>query len=272
MLLCEPLLELVLLVVDRDRPEERRRAGAGSTAWPPLYIGFTVGYGHYTIKWLDGHAAHRFGGGPKPPAKPPKYGMARARHEGRLWLRTVVAAAVALALLQAAVWYVGDDGNVGSLQAWQSARCGPLGIHGLIAARATRIWPRRTGAGSRGRSGTEPPSARTLPLGGRGVGGVATGRLRGPGGRDGSRQRLAARHPQHVPDLLVRRPGQDEQEVGEAVEVGRGQRVHRLAVRLQGRPGGALGAPDHRARLVQQGRAGGAAGQDEAAQLLQLAQ
>ena len=56
---------------------------------------------------------------------------------------------------------------------------------------------------------------------------------------------------------LVGRAGEDEEQVREPVEVGRGQRVHDLAVHLQRRPGGAFGPPDDRAGLVQQGRARG---------------
>ena len=139
LLLCEPVLELVLFVVTaidlKNGAEPSWEHGVAA-----LYIGFTVGYGHYMIKWLDGHAAHRLGGGPKP-AGPPKYGLARARHEGRLWTRTLVATGVALALLQLAVWYVGDDGNVDSLRSFQWVALRAAGIHGLVALTYT-IWPK----------------------------------------------------------------------------------------------------------------------------------
>ena len=52
----------------------------------------------------------------------------------------------------------------------------------------------------------------------------------------------------------------------EPVEVLDRQDVHRLAVLGAGRPGGALGPPDHRAGHVQLRRAGRAAGEDERAQ------
>ncbi|MEH0418477.1 hypothetical protein [Streptomyces sp. B21-083] len=143
LLLCEPLLELVLFVVTaidlRNGAEPGWEHGLAA-----LYIGFTVGYGHYTIRWLDGHAAHRLAGGPPPP-KPPRYGMARARHEGRLWLRTVVMAAVACALLQGAVWYVGH-GDTSSLRSTQWAALRMAGIHGLIALTYT-IWPKKDPGG-----------------------------------------------------------------------------------------------------------------------------
>ncbi|MEV7558878.1 hypothetical protein [Streptomyces sp. NPDC089795] len=136
-LLCEPLMELVLLVVttldlkNGAAPDWKHGLAA-------LYIGYTVAYGHYTIKWLDGHAAYRLAGGPKPVG--PGYGTARARHEWKLWIRTVLAAAVALTLLQLAIWFVGDAGDVSSLEGWQFSALRVVGIHALVAVAYT-IWP-----------------------------------------------------------------------------------------------------------------------------------
>ncbi|WP_149828739.1 hypothetical protein [Streptomyces tailanensis] len=131
LLLCEPVLELVLFVVTaidlKNGAEPSWEHGVAA-----IYIGFTVAYGHYTIRWLDGHAAHRLGGGPPPP-KPPKYGMARAGHEIRFWLRTVLAAAVACVLLEAAARYIGQDGNIESLRSFQAAALRAAAIHGLVA-------------------------------------------------------------------------------------------------------------------------------------------
>ncbi|MCP3816916.1 hypothetical protein NLX86_01785 [Streptomyces sp. A3M-1-3] len=144
-LLCEPLLEVVLLVVTAIDLKN-----GADPAWKhglaAVYIGYTVAYGHYTIKWIDGHFAHRFAGGP-PPVRAPRYGTARARHEGRLWLRTVLAAAVASGLLQLAVWYVGDAGQTGSLRSWQWIAWRAAGIHGLIALTYT-LWPKQAPAGA----------------------------------------------------------------------------------------------------------------------------
>ncbi|WP_371681158.1 hypothetical protein [Streptomyces sp. NBC_01276] len=143
-LLCEPLLELALLVASvvdlRNGGEPGWRHGLAA-----LYLGYTVGYGHYTLKWLDRHAAHRLGGGPKPPGA--KYGRERAVHEWKLWTRTLAGAAVALALLQAGVWYVGDAADTGALRAWQFAALRVLGIQALIAATYS-IWPRKAPAGA----------------------------------------------------------------------------------------------------------------------------
>ncbi|MET7620199.1 hypothetical protein [Streptomyces sp. NPDC005408] len=140
LLLLEPLLEVVLLVVTaidlKNGAEPDWKHGLAA-----LYIGYTVAYGHYTIKWIDGHVAHRFAGGP-PPHKPPRYGTARAKHEGKLWLRTLLAAAVAVALLQIAIWYVGDASRTGSLSSWQLTALRAAAIHGLIALTYT-IWPKK---------------------------------------------------------------------------------------------------------------------------------
>ncbi|MEI5006217.1 hypothetical protein RB196_01610 [Streptomyces sp. PmtA] len=130
-LLMEPLLEIVLLVVTaldlRNGADPSWKHGLAA-----LYIGYTVGHGHRTVRWLDGHAAHRLGGGP-PPVKPPRHGAARARHEGRVWLGTVVGAAVATALLQLAVLYVGDAARTGSLESWMHTSWRITAFHGLFA-------------------------------------------------------------------------------------------------------------------------------------------
>ncbi|MEV6958623.1 hypothetical protein AB0M97_05325 [Streptomyces sp. NPDC051207] len=140
LLLCEPLLEVVLFTVTaidlKNGAEPDWKHGLAA-----VYIGFTVGLGHATIKWADARVAHRFADGP-PPVRPPKYGMARAAHEWRTAGRWIVAAVVAIALLQAAVWYVGDDGETGSLRAWQSRMVWLIVINLIIAGSYT-LFPKR---------------------------------------------------------------------------------------------------------------------------------
>ncbi|GHG97616.1 hypothetical protein [Streptomyces lanatus] len=143
LLLCEPVLELVLFVATAIDLKNGAEPG-WEHGLAAIYIGYTVAYGHYTIRWLDGHAAHRLAGAPRPP-KPPQYGMARARHEGGLWLRTLLGAAVALALLQGAIWYVGD-GDTSSLRSFQWVALRAAGIHGLVAL-AYLIWPKQPKGG-----------------------------------------------------------------------------------------------------------------------------
>ncbi|MEU3828214.1 hypothetical protein GT045_29165 [Streptomyces sp. SID486] len=149
LLLCEPLLEIVLFAVtaidlkNGARPDWRHGLAA-------VYIGFTVGLGHSTVKWADARVAHRFAGGP-PPVKPPEYGTARTVHEWKVAGRWILASAVALALLQGAVWYVGDDGATGSLRAWQTRMLWVIGVNLVIAASYTLFPKRRPGGGDGGK-------------------------------------------------------------------------------------------------------------------------
>ncbi|MFM9610138.1 hypothetical protein [Streptomyces niveiscabiei] len=143
LLLCEPLLEIVLLAVTamdlRDGAEPSWHHGIAA-----VYIGFTVGLGHSTITWADAQVSHRFFDGPPPP-KPPKYGTARALHEWKVAARWILAAAVAAGLLQAAVWYVGDSGETGSLRSWQTRMLYVIGINVIIAGAYT-VFPKKAPA------------------------------------------------------------------------------------------------------------------------------
>ncbi|MFI6943364.1 hypothetical protein ACIBI4_29205 [Streptomyces sp. NPDC050418] len=138
-LLCEPLLEVVLFVVTamdlRNGAEPDWKHGLAA-----VYIGYSIALGHYTIKWVDVRVAHRFAGGPAPVT--PKYGMARAVHEWKLAARWILAAAIAMALLQGAIWYVGPDGATSSLEQWQSRMLFLIGINVLIAGAYT-LFPKQ---------------------------------------------------------------------------------------------------------------------------------
>ncbi len=79
--------------------------------------------------------------------RPPKYGTARAVHEWKVAARWILASAVALALLQGAVWYVGDGGDTGSLRAWQQRMLWVIGINVVIAASYT-LLPKREPKGT----------------------------------------------------------------------------------------------------------------------------
>jgi hypothetical protein len=140
LLLCEPLLEVVLFTVTaidlKNGAEPDWKHGLAA-----VYIGFTVGLGHSTIKWADGWVAYRFAGGPRP-VKPPKYGTARAVHEWRVAGRWILAAVVAMGLLQAAIWYVGAGGETGSLREWQLRMVWLVGINVVIALSYT-LFPKR---------------------------------------------------------------------------------------------------------------------------------
>ncbi|MDQ8702079.1 hypothetical protein RCO28_06175 [Streptomyces sp. LHD-70] len=143
-LLCEPLLEVVLFVATaidlRGGAEPDWKHGLAAA-----YIGYSIALGHYTVKWVDVRVAHRFFGGPPPTT--PKYGMARALHEWKLAARWVLASAIALGLLQCAIWYVGDPGQTGSLEQWQQRMLFVIGINVVIAGAYT-LFPKKAPAGA----------------------------------------------------------------------------------------------------------------------------
>lgn len=159
-LLCEPLLEVVLLVVTavdlRNGAEPDWKHGLAA-----VYIGFTATHGHYMIKWADGHFLHRFAGGPAP-VRPPRYGMARAVHEWKMAARAVGAAAIAAALLQLAVWYVDDAGQSESLHMWQLKMAWVVGIS-LVIALSYTVWPKQPkGASPDGEGSGDAPAWQRL--------------------------------------------------------------------------------------------------------------
>ncbi|MFI5802173.1 hypothetical protein [Streptomyces sp. NPDC051561] len=138
-LLCEPMLEVVLLVVTVID----LRSGA-TPDWKhglaAVYIGFTVAMGHHVIKNMDVRFAHRFAGGPAP-VKPPKYGKPRMIHEWKTAARWLLACAIAAGLLQIAIWYVGDAGQTTTLVGWQS-KAGIVAVINLIIAGSYTLFPK----------------------------------------------------------------------------------------------------------------------------------
>ncbi|TJZ46023.1 hypothetical protein FCH28_26195 [Streptomyces piniterrae] len=142
-LLLEPLLELVLLIATAVDLKNGAQADI-KHGLAAIYIGFSVALGHRTVKWVDARFAHRFAGGP-PPVKPPRYGTARTVYEWRTAGRWILAALIAIGLLQAAAWYVGDPAQTTSLRGWQSRMLWLIGIN-LVIATSYTIWPKRAPA------------------------------------------------------------------------------------------------------------------------------
>lgn len=110
-----PLIDLLLLAftaVDL-------RAGTTATFAHGLaaaYVGFTVAFGSRAIRWADSHFAYRFAGGP-PPLKSP-VGWAAVRLDVELWLRSIGAWIIALALLEAMIVYVANEVGTQPLRDW----------------------------------------------------------------------------------------------------------------------------------------------------------
>ncbi|MFI7339495.1 hypothetical protein ACIBUY_16375 [Streptomyces sp. NPDC050085] len=146
-LLCEPLLEVVLFVVTaidlKNGAEPDWKHGLAA-----VYIGYSLALGHYTIQWVDVRVAHRWAGGPPPST--PKYGVPRAIHEWQIAARWILAALIAIGLLQGAIWYVGDGGNTGSLVQWQQRMLFLIAINVIIALSYT-VFPKKAPAAVSGR-------------------------------------------------------------------------------------------------------------------------
>ncbi|WP_226961765.1 MULTISPECIES: hypothetical protein [Streptomyces] len=177
LLLGVPLIDVLLLTATAIdlRGGGEMSAGHGLAV---LYLGFTVGYGHYLVTWADGHAAHRLGGAARP-AKPPRYGMARAGHEWRLWRMTLVSVLIVVTVAQLLRWFISEPETDRGMVAVQFAALRVLGIHTLIAVAYT-IWPKRPKQGEEsaqpeitggfvesggGSPGTMRPSAGSVPPG-----------------------------------------------------------------------------------------------------------
>ncbi|MET9361338.1 hypothetical protein ABZX93_10530 [Streptomyces sp. NPDC006632] len=140
-LLCEPLLEVVLLVVtavdlkNGAQPDWKHGLAA-------VYIGFSVVMGHSMVTRADAWVAYRFAGGPRP-ARAPRGGSARTAYEWRTAGRFTAAALIAIALLQGAIWYVGGDGGTDSLRTWQGRMLIVIGVNVAIALSYT-LFPKKT--------------------------------------------------------------------------------------------------------------------------------
>ncbi|WP_436789589.1 hypothetical protein [Yinghuangia sp. YIM S10712] len=149
LLVAVPLVDVVLLVAT----VMDLRGGATADFKHGLsaaYIGFSVAYGHYLVKWADVRFAHRFAGGPAP-VKPPKYGVARAAHEWRIAGMTALAGGIAAGLLQLAVWWVDDASRTDQLSAWQGRMGMIVGINAIIALTYS-VWPKEPPASDSSRS------------------------------------------------------------------------------------------------------------------------
>jgi len=137
LLVSVPLVDLVLLtatVIDL-------RGGAVASlahSLAAVYLGFSVAFGHQTIRGADVWIAHRVAHGPAP-AKPPRVGPARVRHEWALWRRAVAAWAMACTLLLAAVLLVGDASRTAEL----SDSIGWLSVTILAWLVAGPVWATR---------------------------------------------------------------------------------------------------------------------------------
>jgi hypothetical protein len=91
-LVAVPLVDVVLLVAGVIDI----RSGGGPSfkhSLAAVFIGVSVGFGHRSLQWADGWAAHKLAGAPRP-YKPRKGTREKARFERQGWYRHVLAYAV----------------------------------------------------------------------------------------------------------------------------------------------------------------------------------
>jgi len=125
LLLCEPLIEVVLLVATVT--DLLRGAEATWThGLAAVYLGFTVGFGRYTVHKVDGWVAWRFFDGPRPPQV--TGGRAKVVHEWRLWLRVVLSWAVAIAVLAVLLLIADDPAHREVLLGWAGRATLVMGV------------------------------------------------------------------------------------------------------------------------------------------------
>lgn len=107
------LLLLVLTALDLRSGTPPAFAHGLATA----YVGFTIAFGSIAIGWADAHFAHRFIGGPKPVGAPTR-GWPIVRYDLDLWVRSLVAWAIALALVTALIAWLDDRARTEPLEQW----------------------------------------------------------------------------------------------------------------------------------------------------------
>ncbi|HEX6396657.1 MAG TPA: hypothetical protein VFZ95_04480 [Steroidobacteraceae bacterium] len=116
LLLALPVVDLLLLVFTAFDLRSGTTAGFAH-GLATAYVGFTLAFGGIMVAWADRRFVHRFAGGPAPPP-PPDRGWPVVRYEFGLWLRSVVAWVITLALLVALIAFVGDAEQTQALGQW----------------------------------------------------------------------------------------------------------------------------------------------------------
>jgi hypothetical protein len=102
-LLSVPVIDLALLAVTAVDLHRGAPAGAAH-GLAAIYLGVSVAFGHRMIGWADARFAHRFAGAPEP-AKPPKYGRAKAAREWKDFGLLLIAAVISVGCLFLLRWF-----------------------------------------------------------------------------------------------------------------------------------------------------------------------
>lgn len=117
LLLCVPLLDVALLSLIAWDLLANGAVADFTHGLGAVYLGFTVAFGHQIITRVDAWFAHRFADGPEP-WRPPKTGAPYVRYEWAQWLRMLLCAVIASAVLGGITLLVGDPARTGELVGW----------------------------------------------------------------------------------------------------------------------------------------------------------
>ena len=138
LLLAAPVIDLILLVlVGVDL------LSGGTASWhhglAALYIGISVAYGHRMVAWADAKFAEWFRGA-KP--RPARYGWDYARSCWRDVPRTLVAVAIAAAVLGGLILLVGAPDRTSELMRFFPI-LGVILAADTLGALSYTVWPKR---------------------------------------------------------------------------------------------------------------------------------
>jgi hypothetical protein len=106
-----------------------------------VYVGFTVAFGALAVRWADLRFAHWVHAGPPPPAAPA--GWSAVRLDLALWLRCIVAWAIALVLIAVLIAFVDDAAATQSLLDWYRIGFGSIVVWFVLGPVWSLVFFRR---------------------------------------------------------------------------------------------------------------------------------
>ncbi|MFV0286978.1 MAG: hypothetical protein ACK5IM_11445 [Demequina sp.] len=116
--------------------------GGGTASWhhglAAIYLGISVAYGHRMVAWVDVKYTQWFRGGPAPKKI---YGAAYMRKCWADAARTAVAMLIALGIVQALIWVVGDAERTAALADFRLI-IGIVAAADILWAVSYTVWPK----------------------------------------------------------------------------------------------------------------------------------
>ena len=145
LLFCLPGIDLLLIAFTAFD----LKGGASATFAHGLaaaYVGFTVAFGSIVVRWTDERFAHWLASGPAPSTAPTR-GWAVVWYEVVLWVRSIAAWVIALALLSAIIAYVESPAVTQVLSLWYRIAFGSIVLWFIFGPAWSLVFFRRTTSG-----------------------------------------------------------------------------------------------------------------------------